>query len=90
MKNINTFNTLKHSLTEEDIDQLVRLVGHRCRINTCKRLRSILTYSASSVENCGILDRLEKNFTSNNWQYFAGQDYTAEIKIVRDIILGKI
>lgn len=81
-----TFNQLKTQLTESDIDAIVAIVGHRCRIKTCNRLRSILTYSPSLIPTYGILDRLSKE--PSGWQYFAGQSYTDEIKTVRDVILN--
>ncbi len=80
----NTFNNLKTNLTEQDVDQLVELLGYRCRSKTLVRLRSVLTYSPSKVENCGILNRLIKE--NGNWQYFAGQSYPDEIRTVREII----
>lgn len=82
-----TFNDLKTLLTEQDIDQIIAIVGHRCRIKTCKRLRSILTYSPSAIENFGIMGRLVKD--GGTWHYCAGQSYPDEIRTVREIILGK-
>lgn len=81
-------NTLKQSLTENDIDQIVAIVCHRCRIKTTNRIRSILTYHPSSIPNYGIFDRLLKE--GNTWSYCAGQSYPDEIRTLRDCILGKI
>ena len=81
----NSFNDLKTSLTEQDIDQIVAVIGHRCRIKTCQRIRSVLTYHPSSVPSYGIMERLTKE--NNNWSYCAGQSYPDEIKTVREIIL---
>lgn len=86
--NYKTLNELKTQLTEADIDELVAIFGARCRIRTKNRLRSILTYSASSLPNFGIFGRVMKD--SRGWEYCAGQDYTSEVKTVRDCILGKI
>lgn len=82
-----TFNNLKSQLSEQDIDQLVDLLGHRCRIEKRNRIRSILTYGTSTVPNYGILDRLVKE--NDQWRYIAGQSYTDEIRTVRECILGK-
>lgn len=79
------FNNQKTNLTENDIDQLVSLIGHRCRVKTCMRLRSILTYSPSLVPSYGILNRLIKE--NDVWSYVAGQSYTDELKTVRECIL---
>lgn len=75
-------------LTEQDIDQIVAIVGHRCRVKTCNRIRSILTYSKSSIQNFGILERLIKE--GDQWHYVAGQSYPDEIRTVRECILGRI
>ncbi len=84
MRQLN-FNNQKTSLTETDIDQLIMIIGYRCRVKTCNRLRSILTYSPSLVPSYGIFDRLIKD--NDQWQYVAGQSYTDEIKTVRQCIL---
>ena len=81
-------NTLKGKLTENDIDQIIAIVGYRCRIKTINRLRSILTYS-SSLGDFGIFGRLIKE-EDEKWRYIAGQSYPDEIKTVRECILGKV
>lgn len=63
------FNNQKDKLTEDDIDQIVKIVGSHCRAKTLGRLRSILTYHASSVQSYGILERLMKE--GNQWSYCA-------------------
>ena len=82
-----SFNDLKSNLTELDIEQIVTIVGYRCRVKTCQRLLSILKYGASTISYYGILSRLVKE--SGQWEYIAGQSYTDEIRVVRDCILGK-
>lgn len=84
MKEIN-FNDKKSNLTENDIDQIVSMLGKKCRINTIRRLRSILTYSPSMIKSYGILNRLI--LENNHWRYIAGQDYVSEVKTVRQLIL---
>lgn len=85
-----TFNAVKTDLTDFDIDQIVKIVGTKCRIKTKNRLRSILTYSSSSLPNFGIFDRLIVDEDSKQWTYIAGQSYPDEIKTLRDCILGRI
>ena len=80
-------NTLKDKLTENDIDDIIMILGYRCRIKTINRLRSILTYSASSLQSFGIYNRLIKE--NDKWSYCAGQSYVDEIKTLRNCILGK-
>jgi len=86
-KQIN-FNDYKTQLTENDIDQIVAIVGYHCRLKTLQRLRSVLTYHPSSVGHFGILGRLIKE--GDKWGYVAGQSYPDEIRTVRECILGKI
>lgn len=81
----NSFNDLKTQLSEQDVDQIIEIIGHRCRIKTCNRLRSILTYSPSLVPTYGILERLTKE--NGGWSYCAGQSYPDEIRTLREIIL---
>ena len=45
----NTFNDLKTKLTEQDIEQIVAIVGNRCSQKTKVRIRSILTYGPSTA-----------------------------------------
>lgn len=87
MKN-NSFTDLKRQLTEQDINSLISLLGKGCRHKTKQRLRSVLTYGPSTVEDCGIMRRLTKE--TDGWSYCAGQSYTDEIRTVRSVILGKI
>ena len=74
------------TLTESDIEQIVAIVGSRCRVKTVNRLRSILTYSKSLIGNYGIYSRLIRE--NGNWSYVAGQSYTDEIRTLRECILN--
>ena len=73
-------------LTENDIDQIVAIVTHRCRIKTTNRVRSILTYSKSMIGSYGIYNRLIKE--NGTWSYCAGQSYPDEIRTLRECILN--
>ncbi len=70
---------------EHDIDELVTLIGNRCRHDTKARLRSILTYGPSTIPDYGIMRRLVKY--NGTWTYIVGQSYPDEMRTVRDIIL---
>lgn len=78
------FNDLKTNLSDSDIDQLVSLVGYRCRAKALTRLRSVLTYGPSTIPAAGIFNRLIKE--DGRWEYVAGQCYPSELKLVRDLI----
>ncbi len=81
-----TFNELKTQLTEKDIDEILTIVGYRCRVNTINKLGARLTYSPSTIPNYGILERLTKD-SYGLWSYCAGQSYTDEIRTIREIFL---
>lgn len=88
MKKQINFNDRKKDLTENDIDNLISLIGYRCRLKTLQRLRSVLKYHAVSMRSYGIYDRLMFNeYGKNEWSYCAGQDYNSEIKLVRELML---
>lgn len=80
-------NTIKE-LSEDDVDQIVKIVGHGCREKTKMRLRSILTYGFSTIGDFGIYNRLHKE--GDRWEYVAGQSYPDEIRTLRECILGRI
>lgn len=84
MKQLN-FNNYREQLTSDDIDQLVELLGHRCRIDTVNLLRQRLEKHTALIPYWGILNRLIKE--GNDWSYCAGQSYPDEIRTVRKIIL---
>jgi hypothetical protein len=88
MKTQENFNDLKSNLSPDDIEQVLMIVAHRCRANTWRRLRSILTYGTSSMDSFGIYSRLIKE--NGKWQYIAGQSYPDEIRTLRECMLGKI
>lgn len=79
------FRELQNKLTEQDIDELMALIGNRCRHDTKTRLRSILTYGPSTIPDYGIMRRLVKY--NGTWTYIAGQSYPDEIRTVRNIVI---
>ena len=83
-----SFPQLKAHLTDNDIKDIVAIVGNRCQLKTKNSLRSILTYSPSAVGNYGIMERLTRD-EKGRWGYYAGQSYPDEIRTVRNIILGR-
>jgi hypothetical protein len=80
-----TFNDLKTDLTEDDRNQILEIVGYRCKIGTIRRMRSMLTYSPSLIPVYGILSRLTK--MNGHWSYCAGQSYPDEIRTIKEIFL---
>jgi hypothetical protein len=86
MRERNSFNDLKSNLNENDIDQLVELLGSRVRSQNLAKLRRRLEQFPNLVPSYGILERLTK--TEGTWEYTAGQSYPDEIRTVREIILN--
>lgn len=82
-----SFNDLKTNLTEDDINEILLIVGAYCRVKTIQKLRANLNYFPVSMETCSIMSRLIKE--NGRWQYVAGQSYPDEIRIVRNIMLFK-
>lgn len=85
MRQLNTFNDLKSTLTEQDIDEIVTIIGARCQQQTKRKLRINLECSTSFIPAHGILERLTKD-DKIGWTYCAGQSYPDEIRTVREII----
>ncbi len=81
-----TFIDKKSDLTAKDIDQLVELLGYRCRAETCNKIRRRLESTTSLIPMYGILERL--TLEDHGWAYCAGQSYTDEIRTVRNIIIN--
>lgn len=80
------FNNQKKNLTDKDIEQILAIIGYRCRLKTFNRLKSILTYGRSTIPEYGIFNRLIKD-KYNHWEYVAGQSYADEIRTLREYIL---
>ncbi len=70
------------------VEQLVELLGNRCRQGTKDKLRRKL-YMPSLLPAAGIFARvhLDEYEGKKVWSYCTGQSYTDEIKIVRQAIL---
>lgn len=81
-----SFNEIKSNLEEKDIDQILEIVGYRCRVGTIRRMRSMLTYAVNTIPNYGILERLTRD-DWGHWSYCAGQSYPDEIRTIKKIIL---
>lgn len=72
-------------LNEAQVDAGVALLGHRCHARTKAALRRALS-SCPQLLNHGIYRRL--HIDGAGMTYCAGQDYPAEIVIVRRLLAG--
>jgi len=79
------FNNSKANFELTDVHALASIIGKGCRQKTKDRLLSILIYDSSKIPSYGILERLI--FNDFEWIYCAGQDYRAEIKMIREALI---
>ena len=72
-------------LTEEQADQLFDLLSKRCKADTKDRLYRRLKIPLACWPEYGIFNRVHINTSSIS--YCAGQSYTEEIWLVRELII---
>lgn len=87
-KNLYSLISNNVEMSDEQCENLAVFLGKGCREKTKKRLLSICKYGLLSVELCGILRRVNLE-PDNTWSYCAGQSYPDEIRVVRNVILGR-
>jgi len=70
-------------LEEEDVRELTSLLTQRCQERTKNMVKWALM-NAPNIMNYGIYGRLIKD--KHGWSYCAGQSYTDEIRVVRNLL----
>jgi len=75
----------QEKLTENQIDLLVSLLGHKCRTHTKDKLHRRLSLPLSLFKTYGIYSRLD--IDEKSVEYTPGQDYGSEITTLRQCIL---
>lgn len=78
-------NVPETKLSKDDIEDIISVIGNRCRKDTKGFLRVALN-NVTEIEGCGVLERLQYG-PRFGWSYCAGQDYVAELKTLRSVIL---
>lgn len=73
------------SLTENDIDQLVCLLGKYCRCKALRELRSVLTYGLHHVDGHSIFERVV--LESGVWRVVGAQCYNATVREIRKSLI---
>ena len=71
-------------LNENDINSLVDIIGKGCQHRTKISIRSGLNY-LHGLKSSWVFERLSCN--RGRWNYCAGQDYTYEMKLVREVLI---
>lgn len=82
---LNTVINKRHTLTDNDIDQIIAIIGYRCRIKTINKLRFSLNWFPHRP-NYGIYSRLIKE--NGKWAYICGQSWNDEMRTLRQCIIG--
>lgn len=82
-----TFNQLRQNLSEDDINQLTKIIGKGMRKENKSRLTLSIELNSSTMPYYGIMERLVKN-EKNQWLYIVGQELTSELKIIRSLFLA--
>jgi len=75
------------SLSEDEIDALMKLLTHRCQAHTKQEVEHSLR-STPYIRSFGIYDRVLLNDPHVGVSYCAGQDYPGEIAEVRRLLKG--
>jgi hypothetical protein len=72
------------SLSIDDVDQLVDIIGGRNK----DRIRSVLNYNLKRASFWGVETSFMYDHKLNRWSYCAGQDYPSEMSRVRKELLS--
>lgn len=79
----------EYELTEEDKQQIVNLLTHRCRQRTKGQIIGRLTYITAQPAY-GLYERIIKEEFSDGstkWTMIAGQDYGEQLKDTRNLLI---
>lgn len=74
--------------TERQLDNAVRTIGARCRHETKKALRRSMARPFAEWPGFERVGRIELDTETDHVGYTAGQDYTAELPILRELLLN--
>ena len=77
----------KEELTDDEIDQLVKLIGGGCRDHKKARIKWALK-ACPNMADYGIYGRVLIK-EAGGVQYCAGQSYPDEIRTVRECLVGR-
>ena len=75
------------TLSPEQQNELLALLGGGCRKETKARLARRLALPLSLLSNHGIFSRVFLRYDREGVTYCAGQSYTDEVRLVRKLVL---
>ncbi len=75
------------TLSPEQQNELLALLGSKCQQKTKERLARRLALPLSLLANHGLFTRVFLRYDREGVHYCAGQDYTSEVRTVRELVL---
>lgn len=75
------------TLSPEQQAELVSILGSKCRKETKERLARRFALPLSLLSNHGLFSRVFLRYDREGVTYCAGQDYTSEVRMVRELVL---
>lgn len=75
------------TLSPEQQAELVNVFGSKCRKETKERLARRFALPLSLLANHGLFTRVFLRYDREGVHYCAGQDYTVEVRTVRELVL---
>ena len=75
------------TLSPEQQNELLALLGSKCQRKTKERLARRFALPLSLLSNHGIFSRVFLRYDREGVHYCAGQSYTDEVRMVRELVL---
>lgn len=76
----------EYELTDEDRDDLERLLGKSLRQKRRERLKRRLQYAHLQAA-CDLYKRVSKRMDLDRWELCARQDYDYDLKVIREVFI---
>lgn len=73
-------------LSNDQVDELVKMIGYRCRHDTKAKLRRRLELPLALLRNHGIYGRVV--ITENGCDYICGQSWDDEMRTLRECLIN--
>jgi hypothetical protein len=80
-------STSLYQFNERQLDNAVRTIGARCHHRTKQALRESMGRPFKDWPDFGLIGRIELDTETDRVSYTAGQDYTAELPVLRELLL---
>ena len=77
---------MTHFLNDNQVDELVKMIGYRCRHDTKAKLRRRLELPLALLRNHGIYCRVV--ITENGCDYICGQSWDDEMRTLSECLIN--